>query len=59
MKKRKSSIEWFCHGVCNEKCLYKYICVVCFPGSDCKFEKGTKMKVIMTVEDNRNKGIKL
>jgi hypothetical protein len=56
--KRKNTIYWNCHGVCNEKCLYKYVCVACFPKSTDKFEQGTKMKLTLIVEDNRNKKVK-
>jgi hypothetical protein len=54
--KRKNVINWECCGICGEdKCIYKSICVACFPGRDMKFEEGTKMKLTMEVEDERGK----
>ena len=56
MAKRIKIIEFECHGVCMEsECKYKGICLLCFPSNSDKFEKGTKMKVTMTVNDKRKK----
>jgi hypothetical protein len=53
MVKRIKTIKFECHGVCDEECKYKDICVMCFPSNADKFAERTKMKVTMTVEDKR------
>jgi hypothetical protein len=56
--KRKNVINWECFGVCSdEKCIYKSICVACFPGRDMRFAQGTKMKLTMEVWDERNEKV--